>query len=117
MEDKGRVIATLIIWLSFTLMFGMIAIALVLSQAEINTLGAIFLFSLITMLAMLVNESTGHIWKSRDRARSVDKAKRDQENRVQRLVQSLDDQEIYELEALLLSRDQDGELPRRRTHS
>jgi hypothetical protein len=111
--DTSRLFATLIVWGSFTSIFlGLIA-ALALTGAGVTTPMAFLM--LVMFLAMLagVIRATEAIWASVP-AEETAKAKRVQSSRVQRLVDSLEDDEIYELETLLLARE-DGERAQQRT--
>jgi hypothetical protein len=60
-------------------------------------------------MAAAVASSTSTIWGSHseaDRELDAAKTKRTSRARIERLVESLDDDEVYELEALLLDRDE-----------
>lgn len=104
----GRMIATAVIWIA--------TIAAVITLLTSPT-GAIAeadgatAFGIVLVLAIAAALSTLPIWLSarepRPQARAIPvaKAKRHQQDRIERLVEALDDDDIYELEALLLARD------------
>jgi hypothetical protein len=111
--DNSRLFATLIVWGSFTSIFLFLFFVLAWTGADVNVPSAFFL--LIMFLATLVGviRATEAIWGSVP-AEDPGKAKRAQNSRVRRLVDSLEDDEIYELESLLLARE-DAERARRGT--
>lgn len=118
MQDKTRAVATLVIWIGFTIMTSTMLTSVTGPIANSN--GAA-VFGIVLVLAFTALVSTLAVWvggrpdhEAEQESRTA-KAKRTNRNRVERLVESLEDDEIYELEALLLSRDQDGELPHRRS--
>ncbi|MBN2305897.1 MAG: hypothetical protein JXQ72_15545 [Anaerolineae bacterium] len=113
MKDGGRVAATLILWIAFTIMF--LAIVEVLNSAEEVSMGASAM-SVVVLLSILtaVTQSTRAVWGGNSQGKvdesraSRAKTKRQTPSRVERLIEALDDDEIYDLEALLLAReDQD----------
>ncbi len=109
MHDSSRLGATLIIWSALTVMFGIIGAILVTTNAEIDFWGGVFLLILIATLTEAAAKGTKAVWRAApgqdadDSARALAKAKRTRLDRLERLVDSLDDDEIYDLEALLLA--------------
>jgi hypothetical protein len=107
-----------VVWIGFTIITSTMLTSVTGPLANAN--GAV-VFGIVLVLAFTALISTLAVWVGGrpDHEAELDtraaKAKRTNRNRVERLIESLDDDEIYDLEALLLSRDQDGELPRRRT--
>lgn len=103
-SDSSRLLATLVVWGSFTSLFIFLFFALAWTGADVTMVLAFFM--LVMFLAMLagVIRATEAIWASIPVEDSA-KAKRAQSSRVRRLVDSLEDDEIYELEELLLARD------------
>jgi hypothetical protein len=104
----GRVITTLGIWLA---LMGVL-MALLLGNVEHLNYGAVF--GAIAVMTAAATLSTSVIWRgAHEDSHQQDlvhlaKAKRVERNRVERLVESLDDDEIYQLEKLLLARDEDS---------
>ncbi len=117
MQEKTRLIATVVIWVGFTVMTSTMLTSV---TGPIATANGAAVFGIVLILAVTSLISTLAVWlggHSEEDAREsrAAKAKRTNRTRVDRLIESLDDDEIYDLEALLLSREQDGELPRRRS--
>lgn len=118
MRDTMRAMATLVIWIGFTTIT---AIVLTSATGPLAHSNGAALFGIVLVLAITALCSTLAVWlggregtsQAQEIARSA-KAKRTGRDRIERLVEALDDDEVYELEALLLSRDQDGELSRKR---
>lgn len=109
-------LATMVIWIVFASLVGGLLTA---STGAIANADGIYLFSIVLVLAVAAGISTVMIWASaitetrRDQAAShlarglpLAKAKnRDtQADRIERLIATLNDQDIYELEARLLAR-------------
>ncbi|MBI5957959.1 MAG: hypothetical protein HY866_04440 [Chloroflexi bacterium] len=120
MRDMPRLFATLIIWLAFSILVGTMTTSVTGAMASAN--GAV-VFGIVLVLAVMATISTLGVWFSgRDSSGSEvstasrSKAKRAGSPRIERLVEQLDDDDIYELEAMLLARDRtpDG-TPRRRS--
>jgi len=115
MQDDTRMITTAIIWIAFTIIMGIIAAALIFTNAELDTIGIGALLAIVIGLMVTVANSTMAIWefkpeeeKAEDTRRA--KSKNIERSRVERLIAELDDDEIYDLEALLLARDGDGDI-------
>jgi hypothetical protein len=109
MHDNTRLIATLIIWLVFALVMGIVGTVLIFSNVAFNWMIAALVFGIVVIMAAAVTSSTSSIWGSHretDRELDAAKTKRTSRARIERLVESLDDDEVYELEALLLDRDE-----------
>ncbi len=111
MRDSTRLLATLIIWGAFTTIIGIIGGLLAASNETIDMAGAIILLIVVLSLMALVGSSMQAVWNAQsghaedDESARLAKAKRTGSRRVERLIESLDDDEIYDLEALLLSRE------------
>ncbi len=110
MRDSTRLIGTLIIWLAFTITVSTTFTTVTgpMARASETTL---VVTAVTFALAALVG--TLAVWLGGERAAQDTetvsrKAKRVQSNRLERLIEALDDDEIYDLEALLLSRDRDS---------
>jgi hypothetical protein len=106
----GRMIATGVIWIAT--ISAIITLLTSPTGAIAHADGAVA-FGIVLVLAIAAATSTLPIWLSaresgqQVREIPVAKAKRVHEDRVARLVDSLSDDEIYRLEALLLARDDD----------
>ncbi len=114
MRESTRAIITLLIWVGFLLMTGTI---LTTPTGAVATAEGGVLFGIMAVSGLVAMVMTFAIWNSgfsdpnttRDLALSGrgSKLKRAGHNdRIERLLASLDDDDVYELEALLL-RDQD----------
>jgi len=107
MNDGKRVLATLIIWAFVTLNMGILVSYMVMMR--ITSIG-VFLAVVFAVLAAAAITTTT-VWEngrgSSEKGPRIGKAKRpyEQRQRVERLIQSLEDDEVYELEAMLLDRD------------
>jgi hypothetical protein len=101
-----RVLPTVVIWLAMAGLMSFIIGVLAATDSEIEWWGAVLLFFLVVTGIEAAVKSTQAIWKA-DSAEAIPaaKAKRRQRDRITRLVDSLDDDDIFELEALLLARD------------
>jgi hypothetical protein len=105
----GRIIATAIIWIALTIILATALSSVTGPISNVNS-GAVFGITLVLAVTALI--STLAVWMSgeHEQARGesqVAKAKRTQPDRVRRLVESLSDDEIYELESMLLNQQQD----------
>ncbi|MCD4686513.1 MAG: hypothetical protein K8S97_11320 [Anaerolineae bacterium] len=109
MTGRTRLSGTAIIWSAFTLIISIIAVALIITGAELDLIDALILLAIFMVLTVAVNSSTRAIWHSdtMDTAQQRGKIKRSNPSRVERLIDRLDDDEIYELETVLLSRDEE----------
>jgi len=112
MRDNSRLVATLVIWIGFTIITATIGTSATGPFAQSNSAAG---FGVILVLAMTAMISTLAVWLGRDRSVSAEsshvaKAKRQSRDRIERLVESLDDDDVYELEALLLAREDKTEL-------
>ena len=114
MKNDTRMVTTAIIWVAFTIIMGIIAAALAITQPNMDTVSTGALLAIIIGLMVTVADSTKAIWGFKpdqedesEEARRA-KAKRLEKSRVERLIADLDDDEIYDLEALLLARDQEN---------
>lgn len=108
-SDNTRLLATLIIWGACTVIVSGILVALA-TASTVEWWVGILVFILLLTLIIMVNESTQTIWKygrPDSAAMPSAKAKRLTRDRIERLVETLDDDEVYELEELLLARGQD----------
>lgn len=109
MRELARLITTMFIWG----MAGGIMLAALLSN---NVQGGTII-PLVMFLSLGAAVSTIGIWVASLRSEAGEamrsKSKRVQSNRVQRLINDLDDDEIYDLEALLLARERPHERSQR----
>lgn len=103
-----RVLPTIVIWLAVAGMMSFLVGILAVTDAEVEWWGALMLLFLFISGIEAATKSTKAIWKADSIQGTAAKAKRVQQNRITRLVDSLDDDDIYELEALLLAREHEG---------
>ena len=104
MSGSTRLAGTLIIWLSFTTILGIMGA--VISDSTLDTAISGVVFAIILVLTIGVTISTRAIWQSEsapEREMPVAKAKRVQRDRIERLIDALDDDDLYELQARLLA--------------
>jgi hypothetical protein len=114
MRDMMRLIATLTIWVVFATVVG---VALSSATGPLNNADGGQITGIVAIIAAAATISTIAVWTtgrqdSPSRSREIPvargKTKRVERDRVERLVDSLDDEEIYDLEALLLSRHEES---------
>ncbi|MCC6799216.1 MAG: hypothetical protein IT325_03820 [Anaerolineae bacterium] len=105
----ARLIAVLLIWGGF---MGITISLLTSATGPIANAGGAELFGIIVVVAIAAVACTAVVWSSpqgdsigSDRVARLSKAKRRTPRRMEDLLDSLDDQEIYDLETLLLARD------------
>jgi uncharacterized membrane protein YhiD involved in acid resistance len=111
MRDNSRFAATLVIWIGFTIITSTIGTSAVGPFAHDSSVAV---FGVILVLALTAMISTLAVWLGRsdsgqEESSRVAKAKRQSRDRIERLVESLDDDDVYELEALLLAREEKTE--------
>ncbi|NDJ79374.1 MAG: hypothetical protein GYB65_24250 [Chloroflexi bacterium] len=120
MSEKGRIFATLIVWAATTIMMGILAGVVVALDMDMDYIsgGMIALVALVLVIAAF--RATEVIWTgqisdevgTRTTRVAGGKAKRNhhhQPGRMERLLEALDDDDIYDLEALLLAREEERE--------
>jgi hypothetical protein len=105
----GRIIATAIIWIAITII---LSTTLSSATGPLSNMNGAAIFGITLVLAITALVSMLAVWTTGERDRShsesvIAKAKRTQPDRVRRLVESLSDDEIYELESMLLNQQQD----------
>jgi hypothetical protein len=109
MREIGRIIATGGLWVGYTLL----AIALVW-MAVASGIPYMFLVALgiLGVLTLGAGVATARVWRGVAAAPQVkpipQKAKRDLNARLARLIEQLDDEEMIELEALLQRGEEDA---------
>ena len=115
MRDSMRLYATLVIWLSFVVLTTLL---LTLPSSVFATGSATVAVITLIVLAITASISTMAVWDAldddetpteQDSAAARAKQKRAQRARMERLIEELPDDDIYELEALLLAREQEAE--------
>lgn len=107
MQQAGRVIVSLVIWIG---MFSVLGSSLTSAVGPVQNMNSGELLGLVAIFMLGAAIATAALWTgNKETAISVDerrsKTKRAQPTRVQRLIDDLDDDEVYELETLLLSRE------------
>lgn len=113
MDARTRLWATGIVWSAFTLIVISIVTALAVTGTDLAAGEQVFLLLVFALLVAGVTAATRAIWGGAHVDETVKerrgKLKRAMPSRVQRLVDDLDDDEVYELETLLLAREEDVE--------
>ena len=110
MDNNQRLPATVAIWAAFTIIMAILIGTIGASDADINLGGGFILLVIVIALIVAVKESTEAIWTgTRSESPDAAKAKRDRRARMSRLIESLDDEEIYDLEALLLREEEEAQ--------
>jgi hypothetical protein len=121
MLDKTRLYATLIIWIAFTFILTLLS-WYVFTFDDLAGPPAVFVAALMVTIALAATVNTRAIWHrappyqadhrqvaTPGRA-AQRKTKRANDDRIERLIAELDDDDIYDLEALLLARDDERKL-------
>ncbi|WP_119068982.1 hypothetical protein [Aggregatilinea lenta] len=109
MDANKRLGGTILIWVMVTIM---LITMMTSSTGAVNGMRGIELFGIVLALAGAATLSTLAIWVGgRDQdaeERQLSKAKRNRPDRIQRLVNDLSDDEVYQLEDLLLREREDA---------
>jgi hypothetical protein len=114
MRELIRLIATLTIWIVFATVMG---VTLSSPTGPLNNANGGEITGIVAIMAAAATISTVVIWYGAKREESREssaahiargKIKRIERDRVGRLIESLDDNEIYDLEALLLARHEES---------
>ncbi len=114
MNQVGRAFVTLVIWIG---VFSVIGTTFTSVTGPIANVGSSSLLGLAAILMIGAGVSTAAIWKESSAPAQdtrASKFKRAQPSRVQKLISELDDEEVYELETLLLARDDQQQSSTRR---
>jgi hypothetical protein len=112
MRELFRLMATLVIWVLFATIVG---VTLTSSEGALARMRGGEVIIIVAILAIAASVITENIWKFANREQdqaarvAVGKTKRAGQDRVRRLIESLDDEEIYDLESLLLAREESPE--------
>ncbi len=105
MRDTGRLLLTFSIWIGLLILTGSLLTSPTGAIAQANSatvLGVTLVLGGVAALMTLIIW-VGGSWQARAEAESVSsKRKRPQHSRIERLLADLNDDEVYELEALLL---------------
>lgn len=108
MGGQGRAAATIAIWMIFAVLLGSL---LTSSTGAIANASGGNVLAVVIVLSIAAAGSTIAIWESgkesTSESRIPSKAKRTRRQRIERLMDSLEDDEIYELQSLLLAREDD----------
>ena len=122
MRESTRLAATLIIWIAYAAVIGS---TLTSATGAIRNANGATIFGIVAVLSVAAVISTLAIWVGGARAsgahnqtethlaRGKNKRLRQErlgQDRIARLTDAMDDEDIYDLEALLLARDTDGEI-------
>ncbi|NLE52632.1 MAG: hypothetical protein GX613_14640 [Chloroflexi bacterium] len=109
MRQMVRVGATLLIWTMFTVIIIALMTSVTGAIANVSEAAA---FGIVLVIALAAAISTAAVWSGthsdddESMARSLAKSKRRRSRRAEDILESLGDEEIYDLEALLLAREQ-----------
>lgn len=113
MREMMRLIATLTIWVVFATVMG---VTMTNATGPIANANGGEITGIVALMAAAATISTVAIWYGTNRPETRDssvnvargKIKRVERDRVGRLIDTLDEDEIYDLEALLLARREDS---------
>lgn len=117
MRDIMRMIATTIIWGAF---ISVVGVTLSMSTGPVSRMNGGEIVGMVAVLMIGVVSMTYAIWhngfqrgqfdtdREYERRSKPKRTTSGYQNRVSRLIDSLDDDDIYELEALLLDRERDS---------
>lgn len=105
MDANKRLGATILIWVMVTIM---LTTMMTSSTGVVNQMRGIELFGIVLALAGAATLSTMAVWlgarggHDAEESHRLAKAKRNRPDRIQRLMNDLSDDEVYQLEELLL---------------
>lgn len=111
MRESTRLGATLIIWVIFAIVM---SVTLTSVTGPISRAGDNAIFGIVALMAGMAAISTIAIWLGGGRSMASHqdathlargKRKRAGRDRIERLIEALDDEDIYDLEELLLARE------------
>jgi hypothetical protein len=113
MREMMRLIATLTIWVVFATVMG---VTMTNATGPIAKANGGEIIGIVALMAAAATISTVVIWYGTNRPETRDssvnvarsKIKRVERDRVERLIDTLNEDEIYDLEALLLARREDS---------
>lgn len=110
MNDYVRLIATGIIWTAFTLIMGFI-VAMVSTTGMLTDIKGTIIFTIVLVVAVSATLSTRAVWHASgaESDEQTFKLKRSDPRRIERLIEKLDDDDIYDLETLLLAREREAD--------
>jgi hypothetical protein len=107
MGGKGQILVTIVIWCVFLTLS---IITMAATTGPISHLSGTGMFGMLLMLSVMALLGTEIVWSTNRQENTqqqtlshLAKSKRIERNRVERLIESLDDDEIYQLEELLLA--------------
>jgi hypothetical protein len=105
-----RFLATAAIWAGTTTII--VTLFAMQSAQSLRPFSEPMLFALVVVIIAGAVSATRAVWQAvreiaaQEKAASTAKAKRSHRNRIERLIESLDDEDIYDLETLLQNREQ-----------
>lgn len=120
--SRDRLWATVVIWVAVTVITLGIVAAIAFSPLEIAVAGTLipFVATVVMVLLGAAGFATSRIWSAGQagqadqsaagneaEAEAIRKRKRQRADRITRLVDDLDENELVELETLLMARDED----------
>ncbi len=111
MDDRYRFLSTGIVWTAYAIVLVGLFFALIAGKPVLDELGMTILGVFVLFLTAVAGITTSTIWRSAERradasfgAQEAGKVKRKLSDRVGRLLEQLDEDEIIELETLLTVR-------------
>lgn len=109
MDDRYRFLSTAIVWVAYAVVMVALFAALSLGAPQFDVLMQIFVAAFVLGLTAVAGISTAMIWRGAGGHAAASpeqaaKAKRVASERIERLVDALNEDEIIELETLLLTR-------------
>ena len=114
MNEKYRFFTTFTIWMAFAAVLITLFVSLAATGANMDEMAMIMIASFVITLTVVAGISTGLVWRGAGAgsAESVEaqKGKREVSNRIERLVEQLDADEVVELETLLMARQDQQDL-------
>jgi cell division protein FtsX len=103
MSARDRLFATISIWVTFMIM-SIVLFDKATGQYPSN-ISALTLIVIMVLICLAAVSGTFAVWRHWSREDPCEKQKRSQSRRVARLVEKLDDDDMRDLEALLVSRE------------
>ncbi len=113
MHERYRFLTTAIIWLAFAGIVVAIVVGLTATTAEIPEAAFLAIVLFMMFLTAITGFSTARIWRGAmpmlaehyETEQQARKVKRASQERIKRLVETLDEDEIIELETLLMAQE------------
>ena len=117
MRETTRLVTTAVIWTAFTLIMGVITLAVATASEPLDAIGGVIVLAIVLVLTAAVTISTRAVWQSAEpdtQSTAREKLKRADRERIARLLDALDEDDIYDLEALIGARQEEAQHRQRR---